>query len=53
MQGVGFTDLAVNFIYILERPFRGVVYFIALQGIGKVLLMLMDMEESLRRTARK
>lgn len=52
-QGMGFTDVLTNVIYIFERPFRGVVYFIALQGIGKVLLILMDMEESLRRTARK
>jgi hypothetical protein len=52
-QGMGFTDILTNVLYIFERPFRGVVYFIALQGIGKVLLILMDMEESLRRTARK
>ena len=53
MQGMGFTDFFTNVLYIIERPFRGVVYFIALQGIGKVLLMLMDMEESLRQSARK
>jgi hypothetical protein len=51
--GGGFTDLANNIIYIVERPFRGVVYFIALQAIGKALLILMDMEENTRRTARK
>ena len=51
--GGGFTDFANNLIYIIERPFRGVVYFIALQAIGKSLLILMDMEENLRRAARK
>ena len=51
--GGGFTDFANNLIYIIERPFRGVVYFIALQGIGKTLLILMDMEENTRRAARK
>lgn len=51
--GGGFTDFANNLIFIIERPFRGVVYFIALQGIGKTLLILMDMEENIRRAARK
>ena len=51
--GGGFTDLANNIIYIVERPFRGVVYFVALQAISKALLILMDMEENTRRTARK
>lgn len=51
--GGGFTDLANNIIAIVERPFRGVVYFIALQAIGKTLLILMDMEENTRRAARK
>ncbi|MBV6394795.1 MAG: hypothetical protein HFACDABA_00364 [Anaerolineales bacterium] len=49
----GFTDIATNLLYIIERPFRGVVYFIALQAIGKTMLMLMDMEENTRRAARK
>jgi hypothetical protein len=53
LQGLGVTDWLTNLVYLFERPFRGVVYFVALQGIGKVLLILMDMEESLRRTARK
>ena len=51
--GLGPTDLVTNVLYIIERPFRGVVYFIALQGIGKTLLILMDMEENTRRAARK
>jgi hypothetical protein len=51
--GLGFSDIAMNLLIIVERPFRGVVYFIALQGIGKTLLILMDMEENTRRAARK
>ena len=51
--GMGPTDMASNILLILERPFRGIVYFVALQAIGKALLILMDMEENLRRTAGK
>lgn len=51
--GVGFTDLFTSALYIVERPFRGIVYFIALQAISKVLLILMDMEDNTRRAARK
>ena len=53
MVGMGFTDTAMNIIFIFELPFRGVVYFIALQGIGKTLLILLDMEDNTRRAARK
>ena len=51
--GVGVTDLATNALYVFERPFRGVVYFIALMAISKVLLILMDMEDNTRRAARR
>ena len=51
--GLGLTDVFTNLLYIVERPFRGVVYFIALQAIGKALLILMDMEDNTRRAARK
>ncbi|MEW5941652.1 MAG: hypothetical protein AB1750_18455 [Chloroflexota bacterium] len=53
LAGMGFTDIATNALIIIERPFRGAVYFIALQGIGKTLLILLDMEENTRRAARK
>ena len=53
MQGMGFTDLLMNLVLIIERPFRGVVYFLALQGISQVLRILMDVEENLRRAAHK
>jgi hypothetical protein len=51
--GLGFTDIAMNVLLIVERPFRGIVYFVALQAIGKALLILMDMEDNLRRMGRK
>ena len=51
--GVGFSDIFTNLLYVIERPFRGVVYFIALQAISKALLILMDMEDNTRRAARK
>jgi len=53
LMGLGPTDLATNILYIFERPFRGVVYFIALQGVSKTLLILMDMEVNTRRSAGK
>ena len=47
------VDFLNNLIFALERPFRGVVYFVVLQAIGKALLILMDMEDNTRRSARK
>ena len=37
----------------LTQVFPGVMYFFALQGISRVLLILMDMEDNTRRAARK
>ena len=51
--GMGFTDYLQNILFIIERPFRGIAYFFALQAIGKALLILMDMEDNTRRAARK
>ena len=53
LGGMGFSDLFMNVLYIVERPFRGIVYFIALQAIGKALLILMDMEDNTRRAAQR
>ena len=53
MVGMGPTDFATNILYIFERPFRGMVYFIALQGVSKTLLILLDMEVNTRRSADK
>jgi hypothetical protein len=53
MVGLGVTDFLNNIVYIVERPFRGIVYFVALQAISKALLILMDMEADMRRAGRK
>lgn len=38
--------------YLLE-PLPGVMYFFALQGISRTLLILLDMEDNTRRAARR
>ena len=53
MPGFGFTDTFQQWLFVLEQPFRGIVYFVGLQAIAKILLMFMDIEENPRRTARK
>ena len=53
MQWAGFTDIAQQILFVLEQPFRGIVYFVGLQAIAKILLMFMDIEENTRRAARK
>ena len=46
--------LAFNiFSPYLTQVFPGVFYFFGLQGISKVLLILLDMEDNTRRAARK
>lgn len=55
-----FFDKGMNFLnafsifkpYLIE-PMPGIFYFFGLQGISKGLLILLDMEDSARRTARK
>ena len=37
----------------LQQPLPGILYFFALQGISKGLLILLDMEDNTRRAARK
>ena len=37
----------------LQQPLPGVFYFFGLQGISKALLIMLDMEDSTRRAARK
>lgn len=51
--GMGFTDIAQNLLWLLEQPLRGLVYFVVLQGVGQVLLMVMDIEDNTRRAARE
>ena len=53
MQGFGFTDMAQQLLFVLEQPFRGIVYFLGLQALAKILLMFMDIEDNTRRAARK
>lgn len=53
LQGLGFTDLAQQVLFVLEQPFRGIVYFLGLQALAKILLMFMDIEENTRRATRK
>lgn len=53
MQGLGFTDMAQQILFVLEQPFRGIVYFLGLQALAKILLMFMDIEDNTRRAARK
>lgn len=53
MPGLGFTDLFQQVLFVLEQPFRGVVYFIGLQAIAKILLMFMDIENNTRQAARR
>ena len=53
MQWAGYTDIAQQILFVLEQPFRGVVYFVGLQAIAKILLMFMDIEDNTRRAARK
>ena len=52
MPGMGFTDTFQQVLFVLEQPFRGIVYFIGLQAIAKILLMFMDIEDNTRRAAR-
>ena len=53
MPWAGFTDTSQQILFVLEQPFRGIVYFIGLQAIAKILLMFMDIEDNTRRSARK
>lgn len=53
MQGMGITDHFQQVLFVLEQPFRGIVYFLGLQALAKILLMFMDIEDNTRRAARK
>ncbi len=49
----GFTDAAQQALFLLERPLHGVLYFAAMQAVSKGLLIMLDMEDDMRRAARK
>jgi hypothetical protein len=52
VYALGPTDYAQQILWLVEQPFRGVVYFVALQALSKILLMFMDIENNTRRAAR-
>ena len=52
MQGMGLTDTLQYILALFEHPLRALVYFIVLQGVAQALLMFMDMEDNIRKTAR-
>src|SRR5689334_18009576 len=49
----GFTDIAQQIVWIFQPFMPALWYFIAIQGIGKLLLIFMDIEDNTRRAARK
>lgn len=49
---MGFTDVAQNLLFIIERPLHGMLYFAAMQAVSKGLLMMLDIEDNTRRAAR-
>jgi hypothetical protein len=53
LQGLGITDLVQQVLFVIEQPFRGIVYFLGLQALAKILLIFMDIEDNTRRAARK
>jgi hypothetical protein len=52
VYALGPTDYTQQVLWLVEQPFRGVVYFVALQALSKILLMFMDIENNTRQAAR-
>lgn len=52
-KGMSVFDLVSIFTPYILQPLPGIVYFVGLQAVGKALLILMDIEDNLRRAARK
>ncbi len=50
---MGFTDIAQQVLFILERPLHGVLYFAAMQAVSKGLLIMLDIEDNTRRAAKR
>ncbi|MCC6261543.1 MAG: hypothetical protein IT311_11840 [Anaerolineales bacterium] len=48
----GFTDFAQQIMWQLQPIVPGMWYFVGIQAIRHVLLILMDVEDNLRRIAR-
>ena len=53
MAGMGPTDWAQQFIFILEKSLHGVLYFAMLIVLSKGLLIALDVEENTRQAARQ
>lgn len=52
-KGMSFLNAFSIFKPYFLEPLPGVFYFFGLQGISKVLLIMLDMEDNSRRAARK
>ena len=52
-KGMNFLMGFSMFSPYLTQPLPGIFYFIGLQAVSKVLLILLDMEDNTRRGARK
>ena len=48
----GPTDYFQQFIWLMQPAVPGLLYFVGIQAIGKFLLIMMDVEDNLRRIAR-
>ncbi len=53
MPIMGYTDLAQQILWFLQPALPGLWYFIGIQAATKALLLFMDIEDNLRRIARK
>lgn len=51
-KGMTIFDTINFFSPYLVQPLPGVLYFFSLQGIGRALLIFMDIEDNTRRAAR-
>ena len=51
-KGMTIVDAFNFFTPFIMQPLPGIVFFIVLQAVGQALLILMDMEDNLRRAAR-
>jgi len=52
-KGMNFVSLFSIFKPYFVEPIPGVLYFFGFQGISKILLIMLDVEDNTRRAARK
>ena len=52
-KGATFLTVFNMFTPYLQQPLPGIIYFFSLQAVSKGLLILLDMEDNTRRSARK